>query len=368
MKIAILHHTFRSWGGGERVSLTLIKAINENNIVPDLYTVSPVDLNFIKKFFGEGVKANTYTIIPIKLNLFGIYQRLFQSIILPKLEKYDLVINTTGVYTPLYKHETLKRYILYIYNPQIWDMPEKYTESTFWKLYYQPYRSIINNSIKKLDGIELLSVSKFTKLRIEKYWGYQSRVIYPPVNIKEFTQVSDNIDRDGVITIGRFTPEKNHLHQLEIAKKLPHIRFRICGSTGTTMYYKWYQYIKAKAEEMNLKNIEFHPNIPFKKLLDLVSQSKIFLHTFPREDFGIVSIEAEAGGCIPIVPNQGGNIETVPTPDLRYNTHEEAVQKIKRYHNLTGEEYHKLRNRLKQHAQQFTEETFKKNIIKMIGL
>ncbi len=73
-------------------------------------------------------------------------------------------------------------------------------------------------------------------METEKVRGLDSKVVYPPVDIREFSKVFENTQRDGVISIGRFTPEKNHILQLKIAQKLPNITFRLCLGEHTLLF------------------------------------------------------------------------------------------------------------------------------------
>jgi len=365
-KIAIVHHTLASLGGGERVAASLIEALNKSGVVPDVYTTSPVKLSYLQDFYGKEIKCKLHAIMPFAVRLFGIYHRLIASLNSFTLTGYDAVVNTTGIYTPLFFKSVIKRYLLYVYSPIVPTQPfavkqySKYERSLFWKIYFQPYQNIIKSSIKNLGDTELIAVSDFTKWRIKKYWNKPSVTIYPPVDIETFSQVFEKTDRDGVISIGRFSPEKNHVLQLEIAKQLPNLTFRICGSAKTPYYWRWYQHVKAKAEELDLKNVEFYPNIPFKKLIELIGESKFFLHSMFYEDFGLTTCEAVAGGCIPCVHNSGGQKEVVPYKFLRFNNVKEAV-KI-----LSGSYPSSLREDLFKHIQQFREENFQNQMLKVI--
>ena len=367
-KIAITHHTLSSLGGGERVGVSLIEVLNKVGVVPDVYTTSPVKLSYLQQFYGKEIKCNVKSILPMSVRLFGIYQRIVASFKSFSLKGYDVVINTTGIYTPLFWKSLIKRYLLYVYNPLValhLSVSEKlkYERSLFWKLYYKPYQGLIRHSIHKLGDTEILSVSNFTKWRVWKYWNKQSKTVYPPVDIGNFSSTFDNNNREGVISIARFTPEKNHLLQLEIAKKLPNLTFRICGSAKTPYYWRWYQHIKAKAEELNLKNVEFCPNIPFKSLISLIGKSRYFLHTMFHEDFGLTTAEAIAGGCIPVVHNSGGQKEVVPIRDLRFNNINEAVSIIR---SLSHQECSRYKESLYSHIQQFSEEVFQQKMLKVI--
>ncbi len=366
MRIAILHYSLSSLGGAEKVCLTYVRVLNEIGVVPDVYTVGEVDTELIRRFMGYLPRFKVFNLLPFRLKFFGIYQKLSTSIWIPKLMNYDIVVNTSGVYIPLIGQEKLPNYSLYVYNPEVFKIPSKY-RSGLWRLYYIPYDSANKYTVKKLRNcVKIIAVSHYTRLRVEKLWKLPSEhivVIYPPVDVNIFLQVFDNTKRDGVITISRFTPEKGHLLQLEIAKQLPDIIFRICGSTKTPMYKHWFNAIRARAEAMNLKNVEFYPDISFKKLVELIAESKIFLHTNFREDFGIVTIEASAGGCVPVVPDFGGNVEACPIRELRYKTVEGAVKLVSKLHSKTVSELARYRRFLRNYVTRFSSESFKEAMI-----
>ena len=186
--------------------------------------------------------------------------------------------------------------------------------------------------------------------------------MYPPVDTRKFNSVSDRQHRDGVISIGRFSPEKNHRLQLEIAKNLPALTFRLCGSASTPSFKQTFNEIKSLSEEMGLKNVELYPNLAFNKLTELMANSKFFLHTMVNEDFGLTPCEAIIGGCLPIVHNSGGSCEVVPYRSLRYNNLNEAVGCFKNTLNSND-----LLNKLKVHVNlNYSETTFQNRMIKML--
>lgn len=111
---------------------------------------------------------------------------------------------------------------------------------------------------------------------------------------------------------------------------------------------------------MDLKNVEFYPNIPIDSMVELIGRSKIFLHTMLHEDFGLTTCEAIAGRCIPCVIDSGGQKEIVTDNRLRFLTVDDAVKVIKKIESLDKDECKKMRASLSKHIQQFDESNFKK--------
>jgi len=125
------------------------------------------------------------------------------------------VIDTSGIYAPF--AAAPRNYYVYVYNPVAYKMNEKKYKEGLWKLYWAPYGKIMSSAPSKYKRESILAVSEFTKDRIKAHWGLDSQVLYPPLAIDDFVNHGYE-NRRGVITIGRFTPEKRHEWQLEIAR------------------------------------------------------------------------------------------------------------------------------------------------------
>jgi glycosyltransferase involved in cell wall biosynthesis len=57
----------------------------------------------------------------------------------------------------------------------------------------------------------------------------------------------------------------------------------------------------------------------------ILRRSALLLHAKRHEHFGLAPIEAVAEGCLPVVHDSGGCRETVPLPELRFQSDREAV-------------------------------------------
>ena len=379
MKVAVVHHTLSSLGGGEKVFTYLVRALNDRGVVPDVYSSSPASPAELEAVYGVRVEFRLRNTIRLpRLPVFGIYQRLLMAYISSRIRgRYDVVVNTTGVFTPVYfRRRQVGRYILYVYNPQVsifgprpaWDVAvaEKYERSLFWRLYFKPYKYLMARSIRNIDDALLVSVSRFTAERVRKYWGKESIVVYPPVDVEKFSRAWDGPHREGVIVIGRYTPEKRYLELLDVARRLRGITFRFVGGAGTPYYRLYYERVRARAEELDLENVELYRDLPLDKLVELVAESKIHVHAMVHEDFGLVVAEAISGGLLPLPHNSGGPREIVPYRELRWSTFDELARKIAVWHSAPRSMVEHYTRRLRKHVERFRAENFMENMARLV--
>jgi len=326
-------------------------------ITPDLILANPVDPELINNSYGKKLIANVIVKRPLPIKRLGAYQKILFKKRIPRIDTYDLVIDTSGIYVPFSRQP--KNHYIYVYNPLAHRITNAKYRKGFWRLYWAPYERIMRSAPYRYQNVEMLAVSQFTKDRIKEQWGLDSQVLYPPVAIDDFVNYGYE-NRQGVITIGRFTPEKRHDRQLEIARELPDVHFRICGSAETPSNKVVFKEIQRRSEEMGLRNVTFHLNIKLQELRQLIYSSRHFLHTMENEDFGLTVCEAIAGGCIPLVHDSGGPKEIVPFQSLRFTSIDEAVSKLRS--NDANFPMEDIRNALFTRIQSFSEEVFKRRL------
>ena len=72
-------------------------------------------------------------------------------------------------------------------------------------------------------------------------------------------------------------------------------------------------------------NLVIEVDASFDRLLELMRKSKVYLHPFAGEPFGISTVEAMSAGLIPVVPDEGGYTEFVPEY-YQFHTHQQAAR------------------------------------------
>lgn len=354
MKVAIYSPYLDAFGGGERYMLTIAESLSR---------ISNVDLLFDNHLFKIGADklkddlgkrfdldlSQVKTIkAPVGKGSNGLDRAFF-------LKNYDVLFYLTdgSIFYP-----TAKRNILHIQSP----------------LAGEPAQSLWGGI--KLKGWNLIIYnSEFTKKHSQQNWPIDSKVIYPPVDTAKIKPLKKE---KYILSVGRFfgyLKDKKQEVLIETFKDLYKNGFKswslhLVGSAGEGDR-SYIDQLKNLAKEIPVK---FYPNLDYEKLINLYGESSIYWHAagFGEEDptkmehFGISTVEAMAGGCVPLVIGKGGQIEIVKQGKngFLWNTKQELIDYTKK---LIRDA--KLLNSLAANAvlqsKKFSKNNFKKNIEKL---
>ncbi|NMM83560.1 glycosyl transferase [Rhodococcus sp. SRB_17] len=166
------------------------------------------------------------------------------------------------------------------------------------------------------EGASFAANSEFVSSRIERAWGVQSKVIYPPVDVvriagvadwrsrltQEESQLLSSLPSSFVLGASRFIPYKRLDWVIKAAEKAG-IAAVVAGSGP---------------EEKRLRAMASAASVPV-RILHRPSDAMLFAlyqqalaYVFPPiEDFGIMPVEAMAAGARLITNSVGGASETV---------------------------------------------------------
>lgn len=195
----------------------------------------------------------------------------------------------------------------------------------------------------KISGAGLfICNSNFTKSFIDKKFGMNSIVLYPPVYIKKTQSKKENI----ILHVGRFGNNiegRNYKKQdvmIDAFKKLKAPGWRFVLIVGFRNDQK--EFVELLKEKARGYPIEIVENPDNKTLWSYYSKAKIYWHAsgygedllaHPEyaEHFGISTVEAMGAGAVPVVINAGGQKEIVEQgkSGFLWDTLGELVQKTK---------------------------------------
>jgi glycosyltransferase involved in cell wall biosynthesis len=313
LKIALVHDYLKEYGGAERVVETLLE------IWPDapLYTTV-----FLPQFAGPhrervekwNIKTSFLQHIPLKEKLISLF-RLVAPIVFYSLDlrKYDvIVVSSAGTYTsPNFirrnKNSTLITYYhtppRYLYGyPVANDWRSNIFRRILLVLGKIPmfFLRILDKESAKIPE-HVIANSKEVAGRIKRFYGREASIIYPPVEIPDYT--SEVEERNYYLIGSRVSRHKGHDIAIKAFTKLGY-PLKVFG--GTFASYGLDQFKKDAGS-----NIEFLGEVTDEEKLKLMRGAKAFVYPSEQEDFGIVAVEAMAAGTPVIALGQGGPLETI---------------------------------------------------------
>ena len=308
--IAIVHDWFlqKSFGGSEKVTFALNNFLNDRYSTPDIFSLTSNIQNSKKNIFRES-KIHTSFIqsLPFgKTNVQSFLPFLPYAIEQLDLRKYDLIMSSSHAFAKGILTSPDQLHISYIHTPMryAWDQMYTYLEqSKLSKIGFEfPIRLMLYKlrewdfySSQRLDYI--ISNSNFTSQRIKKYWGLESEVIHPPVDIKRFKYKKSR--GDFYVSLNRLVPNKRVDLLIKAFNNL-NLPLIIIGDGPERL----------KLEKIAKSNIKFLRKISDMEVEEYMSRCKAFVYA-GIEDFGIAPVEAMASGAPVIAYGKGGILDTV---------------------------------------------------------
>ena len=351
MKIAIITDWLTNYGGAESV----ISALHDLYPKAPIYTTvyKPENMRELSKL--KNVQTTWLQKIP-----FAKHQWLLSlmptAIEMLNLDEYDVVLSSChsvskGVIT---KPNTL--HISYCHTPMRYAW-ESWDFETRLQKFPRILHPLIRRQIKKIREWDYCAAQRVDKYianstyigsQIEKHYKRNSHVIYPPVHTNKF-QPTNHPQNNFYLSVGRLIPYKKFDLLVETFNKFG-LPLKIVG-TGPDL---------KKIKTLAKSNVEILGNVDHKTLTDLYANCKAFL--FPQiEDAGIVPLEAMSAGRPVIALNRGGSLDTMIDGKTGVFFEEQTVKSltdaIQRFEKKDFDS-----KTIRQHAEQFDIEIFKKRI------
>jgi len=183
---------------------------------------------------------------------------------------------------------------------------------------------------------------------IKKYYGRDSVVIHPPVDIKRF-DVPEPAKRNGFVVAGRQVPQKKFDLAIRACNELK-LPLRVLGKGPE----------HKRLVAMAGPTVRFVEQISDSEMPDLIASAEAFI--FPSfEDFGIIPVEAMATGTPVVALKAGGALDYVQEGKTgTFFTHQTVDSLVKALRAFQPSQYN--RAAIRASAQVFSTEHFREQI------
>ncbi len=209
--------------------------------------------------------------------------------------------------------------------------------------------SRLSNMPRSMDFLrsysKIISISEYARKWVEKYWGMESELLYPPVMESSHPIRPDlKTRKNRILSVGRFFTGGHSKKQLEMTKVFKELSGK--GLTGWELHLaggthpEHKAYLRRVEEEADGHPIVCHFDLSRQELENLYLTCKLFWHAAGygedeqahperQEHFGITTVEAMSHGLVPIVYDGGGQHEIVHDGEdgFLWKTLEELIEK-----------------------------------------
>ena len=225
-----------------------------------------------------------------------------------------------------------------------------------WRLKRPIRRRIAAARDKK---VEIVPNSENTRREVSAAIGraVEGPAVYPPVDVRRFEALREAPKERRTATVARFAPEKNLGEAVRIMRAAGG-RYDIVGNAKGRFQLGELEAVRRSASGQ----MRLHANAGQDILESVVGGARAYLQT-SEETFGVAVVEAAAAGCVPVVPDNSAHPETVPFGELRYRTEGEAAGIVR---NALDGRYDRLLPGLRDHARRFSEAAFQEAMLGIV--
>lgn len=364
-KVALVYDRINKWGGAEKVLLAFHELFPEAPLYTSVY-----DLD---KALWARVFPKVYTTFLNKISFLRAKHELLAPLMPMAFEgldfsEYDLVISVTsesakGIIT---KPSTI--HICYCLTPTryLWSHYDTYFSRQSSRIILKPLIDYLKSwdEISALRPDVMVAISTAVKARIKKYYGKDSIIIHPPVEVEKFKvsriskvpQILRKFKDGYYLIVSRLVPYKKVDLAIEAFSDLG-LPLVVVGTGSEERKYKF--------KYRSKKNILFAGFINEGELPVYYQRAKAFIYP-QEEDFGITAVEAQAAGIPVIAYKKGGVLDTVIEGKtgifFSSQTKESLIDAVYRFNDLKPWN----KNYCFRNAQKFSLARFKKDFMKLV--
>lgn len=356
MRVALVHDHLLQQGGAERV----LEAFGA--LWPDapLYTLA-MDTQQFPQFKGKTVHTSFLDRPPFGKRLFRWLLPLMPTAVESfDLRDADVVVSSVSALAKGVITHPHTIHICYCHTPTryLWSENQEYVEELHVPVFVKRALAPVLTWLRTWDRAAAERVDVFiansetVKKRIKKYYGKESIVIHPPVDVDRFSLST--------------TPEKKYF--LAGGRLVAYKRFDIVVDAFTKLGKPLVIFGTGPAEE-NLKkragkNITFVGRVSDDERARLFSEAIAFINP-QEEDFGITAVESMASGRPVIAYAKGGASETVREGETGTLFYEQSAEELMdTILHFSAEDFSPIR--IRSFAETFSPRVFREKILALV--
>jgi glycosyltransferase involved in cell wall biosynthesis len=404
MQNIIIVNLFNGAGGGVRITLHIANILAERGYKVRLVALSGLSIDSLDKIHGTNLAKYLGKNLSVRYFLGYQQSKYLSRFRLYTYEHYIKMLKAViTAYNPgaiilfddippiewdsvkarllLYSHfPYAARLLCNIYDDMDVDRPKSFSilkERIFRSFLLNKYFFIGNIKDLKKD-IEVIACSTITSIFIKRAWNVDNKILFPFVAAPQSLPLKNsslaNLRPNIIVSLGVIAPGKRYGELIDAFKKvgqrLKNIKLIIMGSVVNKSYYR---YLIRKIKSLGLeKNVFILTDIDEEKKWEILLRAKIYVHMKHFEPFGIAVAEAMYAGAIPIVYKgytSGPWIDIVDKGKygMGFKTMEELAEIIHDIMTLDSNSLKELQEKAIKRAKDFTLESFRDNLIKIIG-
>jgi len=303
MKVALIHDWLTGTRGGEKVLEALC------DLYPDapIYTLVHIAGSVSEKIESHRIITSQLQHAPLVKKYYRNYLPFFPSLIEKfDLQRYDLILSSSHCVAKGVIPSGEANHICYCHTPMryIWSHYDDYFGDHRTGFPKRQILPIISRRLRSWDVAcsdrvdDFVANSRCVAERIQRFYGRDSTVIYPPVDV-DFYSPADEERQDFHLIVSALVPYK----RIEVAIEAFNRRKSKLIIVGIGPE-------KDRLQKMASSNIEFAGHVDAERLRRLYRTAQGLIHP-GEEDFGISMVEALACECPVLSYAAGGALEIV---------------------------------------------------------
>lgn len=304
-KVAIVHDWLVTYAGAERVLECILRFYPDADLFAVCDFLPESERGFLS---GRRIQTTFVQGLPWAKKHYRTYLP-FMPLAIEQLDlsKYDVIISSSHAVAKGVVTGPDQLHVSYVHSPirYAWDLQHQYLRESGlerglkgWMVKWLLHKIRLWD-LRTANGVDcFIANSEYIARRIWKVYRREADVIYPPVDVSNFTLREDK--DDFYLTASRMVPYKKIDLVVEAFRDMPDKRLVVIGE-GPDM-----EKIRAKAGP----NVELLGYQSFEVLRDHMQRAKAFVFA-AEEDFGITPVEAQACGTPVIAFGKGGALKTI---------------------------------------------------------